>query len=152
MDGSTRFHTDVDPADLEVVRQFEHHALYERDFEAAMRYAHPDLTVREAPSLPYRGTYVGLAGQRQLLADVDAIWAFDGDAIDSEFFAAAGGLVVSRVTGRATLRATGQAVDFLVVELFTVRDGRVADIEVYYYDQEPLRAVPGLDRPPTAPV
>ncbi len=125
-------------SDLEVVENFEHAALYERNFEKAMQYAHPDLTVREAPSLPYRGTYVDLRGQYQLLADVDELWEFEGGAPEVTFWDAGDGLVVSKVTGRATLRATDEVVDFNVVELFTVRDGLLADIEVYYWDAAPL--------------
>jgi uncharacterized protein len=122
-------------AAVRTVKAFEKAALYERDFEAAMEFAHPDLTVREAPGLPYRGTYVGLEGQRQLLADVDALFEFDGGAPHVEFRGVGDDLVLGRVTGRATLRATGREIDFLVVEFFTLRDGKVADIEVFYWDQ-----------------
>lgn len=123
---------------LTIVENFEQAALYERDFEKAMQYAHPDLTVREAPSLPYRGTYVGLEGQRQLLADVDRLFEFDGGAPKVEFRDAGDDLVIGRVTGRARLRATGEEIDFLVIELFTIRDGKLADIEVFYWDQAAL--------------
>lgn len=120
---------------LTVIENFEHAALYERDFEKAMQFAHPDLTVREAPGLPYRGTYVGLEGQRQLLADVDRLFEFDGGAPKVEFRDAGDDLVIGRVTGKATLKATGREIDFLVVEFFTLRDGKLADIEVFYWDQ-----------------
>lgn len=138
---------------LEVVKQFEHHAMYERDFEAAMRFAHPDLVVREAPSLPYRGEYVGIEGQHQLLADVDEIWEFDGGAPAMEFHDAGDDVVVSRVTGQATLRATGQQVDFDVVEWFILRDGKLAEINVYYWDAAPLLAAAWVEnaRRPLSP-
>jgi ketosteroid isomerase-like protein len=105
-----------------------------------MKYAHPDLIVREAPSLPYRGNYIGLEGQRQLLSDVYEIWEFEGGAPHVEFHDAGDGLVVSRVTGRAKLRATGQEVDFDVAEWFILRDGLLAEIIVYYWDAAPLLA------------
>lgn len=123
---------------VKIIESFEHAALYERNFERAMEFAHPDLTVREAPSLPYRGTYVGLEGQRQLLDDVDRLFEFDGGAPEVEFRDAGDDLVIGRVTGRARLRATGEEIDFLVIELFTLRDGKLADIEVFYWDQAAL--------------
>lgn len=123
---------------LRIVEQFEQAALYERDFEKAMQFAHHDLTVREAPSLPYRGTYVGLEGQRQLLSDVDRLFEFEGGAPKVEFRDAGDDLVIGRVTGNATLRATGKQIEFLVVEFFTIRDGKLADIEVFYWDQADL--------------
>lgn len=132
-------------AAVRTVEAFERAALYERDFEAAMLHAHPDLTVREAPGLPYRGTYVGLDGQRQLLTDVDRLWAFDGGAPDVQFRGVGDDLVIGRVTGRATLRATQREVDFLVIELFTLVDGKIADIEVFYWDQVELLEAGALE-------
>jgi len=47
-------------------------------------------------------------------------------------------LVVGRFEAPARLVATGREVDFLVTEWVTIRDGKVADVEVFYWDQAPI--------------
>lgn len=129
---------------LEIVKRFVNAVLYERDFEKAALYGHPARTIRQAPGLPYRGTYVGFEGHRQFREDVAAIWDFHAGLPEVEFFRVSDELVISRFTGIATLRATGRVVDFHVAEWQTVRDGLVVDGLPYYYDQAPLIEAGGL--------
>lgn len=129
---------DVVESALEIVRKFESAVLDDGDFDLAMTYALPGLTVREAPGMPYRDVYEGREGLDLLMADVGAVWEFiDGPRISFEPALYDPQCVFTRVEGRAILRATGVEYDFLVTERVTVRDGRVADIEVFYFDQAP---------------
>lgn len=121
----------------EVVRKFDTAVMETGDFDLAMEYAHPDFTVRESPNLPYRGTYVGRQGLDELLEDVTHWFEFL-EPVKMEFRGVDEALVIGRFSTRARLRATGEEIDFLVVEMATVRDGKVADIEPFYYDQKPL--------------
>jgi uncharacterized protein len=121
----------------ETVLKFEAAIMEKGDFDLAMDHAHADFTIREAKNLPYGGTYVGRAGLDELMEDVARYWEFL-DQPTITVFDVSESLAASRVEGRARLRQTGEEVDFLVTEWFTVRDGKVADVEAFYFDQKPL--------------
>jgi ketosteroid isomerase-like protein len=129
----------------ETVRKFEAAIMEKGDFDLAMNHAHPDFTIREAKSLPYGGTYVGRAGLDELMEEVARYWEFL-DQPTISIFDVSESLAASRVEGRARLRQTGEEVDFLVTEWFTVRDGKVADVEAFYFDQKPLLAAAAAER------
>jgi ketosteroid isomerase-like protein len=137
--------SDAAKAAEEVVRNFDTAVMEAGDFDLAMQYAHPDFTVRENPNLPYRGTYVGRQGLDELLEDVTYWFEFLAP-VKMEFRGVDETLVIGRFETRARVRATGEEVDFLVVEMATVRDGKVADIEPFYYDQKPLLDAARLER------
>jgi len=44
------------------------------DLDRAMEHAHPDVTIREAPGLPYGGDFVGRDGIVELMTKVGAVW------------------------------------------------------------------------------
>lgn len=126
-------------ADAEqVVRSFDEAVMDHGDLDLAMTFAHEDMTVREPPGLPYRGGYVGRRGLVALMEDFGTCWEIL-EPVSMTFTGVSPTLVAVRISSpRARLKATGREVPFLVTEWITVRDGRVADVEVFYYDQEPL--------------
>lgn len=134
----------------DVVRSFDEAIVYHGDFDRAMTFAAPDITVREAPGLPYRNAYVGKQGLQDLMVDVGGWFEFDGP-LALEFHAVDDTRVVARISGRARVLPTGQEIDFLVTEWATVIDGRVVDIEVFYFDQAPLLAAASAAHPPNQP-
>ncbi|MGE0306358.1 MAG: hypothetical protein AB7Q27_11420 [Acidimicrobiia bacterium] len=123
--------------DLEIAIAFEHTIIYDKDPVAAMRYASPDFTVREAPSTPYRAPIVGYNGLVQLREDIGRLCEVEGEA-ETEYFLARPGLVVGRIRRQARLRSTGEPFNFLVTEWITVEDGLVRDVEVFYFENAPL--------------
>ena len=122
---------------VDIVRAFDEAVIYDADFDRAMTYAHPELTVREAPSLPYRSPYIGRQGLVDLMADVGSWWEFP-EPHHLAYYAVTDELVIGRIWGKSQVRATGREVDFLVTEWITVKDEKVVDIEVFYFDQGPL--------------
>jgi hypothetical protein len=93
----------------------------------------PDVRFSVAPSLPYGGEYVGHAGFLALGEQFGKTW----QVIDN----GAGGYAdigENRVVGfyNPTFKsvATGRTVSFGVVEIITVRDGRIAELIPYYSD------------------
>jgi ketosteroid isomerase-like protein len=129
--------TDPIKAAEEAVRNFDTAILEKGDLDLAMEYAHPDLTVREAPGLPYKNVYVGREGLTELMNDVGGVWEFL-EPLKLTFRGVTPELALGRFEARARLTATGREVDFLVTEWVTVRDGKVADVEVFYWDQAPI--------------
>ncbi len=120
----------------EIVRRFDT-AVIGGDLDRAMTWAHPDVTVREAPSLPYANVYTGREGLAQMNEDVAGWWEFK-EPLSLQFIGVTPNLVIARIEGPVKVRATGEDVDFLVTEWMTVRDGLLADVEVFYFDQRPL--------------
>lgn len=59
----------------DAARNFDLAILEKGDLDLAMTYAHEDLTVREAPGLPYRRVYTGRRGLEQLMEDVGRWWS-----------------------------------------------------------------------------
>lgn len=130
---------------LEVARRFESAVLVDGDLDAAMDFAHPELTIREPPGMPYENCYVGRQGLEGLLNDVGGVWNFlDGPHISFHASAHDASRIFTRVEGRAVLVGTEVERQFLVTEWLTVRDGMVTDIEVFYWDHAPILAAAGL--------
>lgn len=123
--------------DLEVAVAFEHTIIYGKDVAGAMRYAAPDVRIREAPSTPYRSPVVGYDGLMQLREDIGRLCDIEGEA-ETEYFLARPGLVVGRIRRQARLKSTGEPFTFLVTEWITVENGVVTDVEVFYFENEPL--------------
>jgi hypothetical protein len=55
----------------------------------------------------------------------------------------AGDFVVVKATGRFTSHASGQSAVTELVELFTVRDGKLIDMDIYYKDPGAVAALSG---------
>ncbi|MGW5161257.1 nuclear transport factor 2 family protein [Nonomuraea wenchangensis] len=103
-------------------------------------YAHvaahldPEVTLHQAPGLPFTGTgtWRGHDGMEQFLARFSEIWE-SMEFLEQEHWGDENTVVVrNRVRFRA--RATRQEVDTLIVQLITVRDGRMLECRPFYWD------------------
>jgi uncharacterized protein len=121
----------------EVVRAMDTAILVDGDFDRAMEYAHRDYVIREAPGLPFGGDYRGRAGLDALLAAIGGHLEFV-DGLRVTYHGIDGSTAIARLSGRALLLATGEEYDFLVVEWVTLREGKVAEVVPFYYDQAGL--------------
>jgi len=124
----------------ETLRSFDTAILEKGDLDLAMEYAQPDLTVREAPGMPYKDVYTGRQGLTELMEDVGGVWEFL-EPLRTSFRGVSPELALGRFEARARLTATGRELNFLVTEWVTLRDGKVADVEVFYFDQAPILEV-----------
>jgi uncharacterized protein len=125
--------------DIETVRQvFD--AVRARDLQQLLAAYHPDIIIRDAPSLPYGGVYRGHEGAADHAAGFMATW----DPLQSaeqrspkEELYEAGEYVVAHWRLRAT-GAHGGQIDAPVIDLFTIRDGKVADLQMFHFDTAAL--------------
>jgi hypothetical protein len=101
------------------------------DLEGATRLLHEDLAIHEPVALPYGGEYRCPAGFREIMGRITE--QFEPSVVSIKCLDS-GNPVVVRLVGRFKSRATGRSVDMDVVELHTVRDGRIVDLDVYYKD------------------
>ena len=117
----------------QLVAAFDHAIVVQSDYDLAMTYAHPDLTVRE----PFRDPYVGRTGLDELMGDVSRTWDFL-EPLTMTFHGISPDLVVGRFEAPVRLKPTGHEMDLVVTEWVTLRDGKVQDVEVFYWDQAPV--------------
>jgi ketosteroid isomerase-like protein len=121
-----------------IVRQF-YELLGAGKFEEASQFLHEDLVVHESPALPYGGDYHGKAGFAELGARLTE--GFDAAPTGAVDYIDAGDKVIVRIPSRFTWRATGQSVEMNVVEVATLQNGQIVDLDVYYKDPGALSAL-----------
>lgn len=115
---------------LEAVRAFTER-LGRGEIDACKELIHPDLVFSEAPSLPFGGDWVGPAGFADFLAAVSTHYRVRIAEIVLE---EAGDRVLARVSGTIESRATRRSVPLDALDLYEVRGGLIARVDVYYKD------------------
>ena len=98
---------------------------------------HDDLVIRMPPSLPYGGVYHGRAGFRDNLARITAL--FEPENLRFDYLDATNPVVI-RILGRFTAKANGKSAETDLTNLYYVRNGRIAEIDVYYKDPAAISA------------
>jgi hypothetical protein len=114
-------------------------AIVEERLEDAHGLLHHEFVAYEAGGLPYSGEYHGPQGFFDLLAKMTEGLEFtlgpapqcllEGDSV----------AVRSRVT--FTARDTGKSVEMPLVEVYTVRDGLIVELDVFYKDPSAVAAL-----------
>lgn len=113
---------------IETVRKF-YELMGQDRFEEASRFLSPEVVVRETPDLPFGGDYHGLAGNAELVGRMTAV--FDLAILQSTFHDA-GDTVTAKLRARFTPKAGGAPLDLDIVELITVRDGLIVELDIYH--------------------
>jgi ketosteroid isomerase-like protein len=93
---------------------------------------HDDFVVHEAGGLPFSGDYHGPQGFFDLLNRMNEalelmVGPITTDPLGDE-------TVAARFRLTFTSRTSGKSVEMGLVEIYTVRDGRIAELDVYYKD------------------
>jgi uncharacterized protein len=117
---------------VEVVQRFED-AFVRGDMDEVLSLLTSDVVVHEAPSLPYPGDHRGHDGFLRLAEAFNAVWEIVSD-LDLTFLDAGETHVVVLVAFDVMTRSTGVPLRLRLAEVYTVRDGRIADLDVYYRD------------------
>jgi uncharacterized protein len=107
------------------------------DGAGAFGLFHPDIRIEQPASLPHGGWHQGHAGVAAMGAAFGRVWS---RSIVSPRILACGESVVQVTTQTWTARATGRSATVDVVELFSFRDGLVAEIRVFQQDTHLLLA------------
>lgn len=110
-------------------------AFTKHDIDKALSCLHKDVVLNEADSLPYGGDFVGHAGFKSFLAKLSAV--FDIEVNKAEVVDA-GPKVLVRADITVKSRANGRSVSMPIVELYSVIDGQVRHIDVYYKDAKAM--------------
>jgi ketosteroid isomerase-like protein len=114
-------------------------AIVEERFDDARALLHDDFVVCEAGGLPYSGEYRGPQGFFELLGKMNDAMEL---APNPEFqYLLADDTVAMRYRLTFTARTSGQSVEMNLVEIYTVRDGLIAGLDVYYKDPAAVAAL-----------
>ena len=115
------------------------HALVEQRLDDARRLLHDDLVVYEPGGLPFSGEYRGPQGFFELLGKIGEVLDLALDPGIQYFLANDTVAMRSRMT--FTLRGSDRSVKVGLVEIFTIRDGLIAELDVYYKDPSAVAAL-----------
>src|SRR4051812_36596882 len=94
--------------------------------DAALELLDPAVVIHEAESLPYGGVFHGRDGFREIMDRIGGMMDFEIGSLD---ILDAGGVAVAKVTATFTSRSSGEAITMEVVEIYTVRDGLIVDLD-----------------------
>jgi ketosteroid isomerase-like protein len=117
---------------VEVVERFED-AFVRGDMDEVLSLVAEDIVVHEAPSLPYPGDHRGHDGFLKLADAFNRVWEIKSP-LDLTFLDAGDSRVVVLVAFDVVARATSRPLRLELAEIYAVRDGRIADLDIYYRD------------------
>jgi ketosteroid isomerase-like protein len=100
---------------------------------------HHDFVVHEAEGLPFSGDYHGSEGFFELLKRMNDVLELRAGPITTDPLG--DDAVAARFQLTFTSRASGKSVEMGLVEIYTVRHGRIAELDVYYKDPAAVAAL-----------
>lgn len=98
----------------------------------------PEVTLHQAPGLPYSGTWRGPEGIERFMAVMGEAWQ-SMEFLDQRCFIQGESVVVTNRV-RLVARSTGQALDTRIVQEMTMREGRIHEIRPYYWEPAAVSA------------
>ena len=100
---------------------------------------HDDFVVHEAGGLPFSGDYHGSQGFFELLNRMNDALELTVGPITTD--PPGDDAIAARFRLTFISRASGKSVEMGLVEIYTVRDGRIAELDVYYKDPAAVAAL-----------
>ncbi|MFJ9107561.1 nuclear transport factor 2 family protein [Streptomyces sp. NPDC102283] len=92
----------------------------------------PDVVLHQAAGLPYGGVWRGHLGLERFFLAMSDTWS-TFELVEQDFLAT-GETSVVRTIVRAVSRATARELTFPILQTLTVRDGRITEIQPFYWD------------------
>ncbi|MCV7171526.1 nuclear transport factor 2 family protein [Mycobacterium manitobense] len=114
-------------------------ALNQNRLDEACALLHEELVVHEAGGLPYSGDYHGPRGFVDLLTAMTEKLELTPGPINRAPLG--DDTVVSRFRLRFTARVSGRFTEMNLVEIYTVSDGLIIALDVYYKDPSAVTAL-----------
>jgi uncharacterized protein len=92
-----------------------------------------DIVVHEAPGVPYPGDHRGREGFLNLAQAFNECWDVQTE-LDLELLPAGDDRVLALIRFDVIAKTTGKSLTLRMAEVHTIRDGKIADILVHYWD------------------
>ena len=109
-------------------------ALKAGDDDATRALIDPDFVMHEDPSMPYGGIYRGPDGMLTLAKTVWSVWGGAHFELLHQLEEAGGQRMCTVNRFRGTPGKSKTEIEALINEIWTVRDGRMIEGRVWYYD------------------
>ena len=121
-----------------VGRFFE--AVLSGDVATLKELVSPECVVHEPADLPYGGDHVGVDGLLAMFGAInrDLEFSMAGEPLLLE---AGEGRVVVRIPGRFVSRASGRTAEFPIAEIYTLVEGQIVDVDVFYKEPAAIRSL-----------
>ncbi len=107
----------------------------------------PGVVVVEAAALPYGGRHVGIDAFRALVRRVFRLWS--DTQVEVRQLIGDGDVVVVLATLSARSKADGKAFSMPIAEVWQLRNGRVIEIQPFYFDTHALLGTVAAEPPAT---
>ena len=114
-------------------------AFGDQRFDDAHRLLHEEFVAHAAGDVPYSGDYRGSAGFLELVTKMSA--ALEVRPTSDMHYIADGDTVVLHYRLTFTGRGSGQSAEMSMSEVFTIRDGLIAELDVFYKNPSAVRAL-----------
>jgi ketosteroid isomerase-like protein len=125
-------------ADVTVVRRFLD-GVMGGGLDEAARCLHDEFVLQAPSELPYGGEYRGPGGFAAYLQGLLAVAV--PERIGPPEVRDAGDCVLLRAESRFTSPTSGRSVDTVVAELYFVREGKIAALDIFYKDPGAIAAL-----------
>lgn len=108
------------------------------DLPGMEQYLAPNLVIHEDGGMPYGGVYHGTSGFLEMLGkivktysdlDIKRLRVFDGENDD----------ISVQIRLRGTSAATGSPVEAMTSEIYTIVDGKLTELWVWYWNTPAIR-------------
>jgi ketosteroid isomerase-like protein len=105
----------------------------ESRLDGSLEVLDPNAVTRIPDSMPYGGEHVGREGFVRVAKAMNETWQIP-DGLEMSFHDLEDDKVVQFVSWTGISRHTGRSVPVRMVTLYTLRDGKIAEIDIYYWD------------------
>jgi ketosteroid isomerase-like protein len=114
-------------------------AFGDRRLDDALSLLHDEFVVHAAGDVPYSGDYVGPSGFLELITKMTE--ALELSPSPDMQFLADSDKVVLHYRLKFTSRASGENAEMSMAEVFTVRDGLIVELDVFYKNPSDVKAL-----------
>lgn len=94
---------------------------------------HEDVVAHEAPTLPYGGDHHGPDAFMNLFETVQSTWEFT-EVFQYTYYESGPDTVILQVEVDSVAAATGKPIRLRLAEIFRIRDNKIAELDIYYWD------------------
>ena len=108
-----------------------------KDFAPVAATLHPDCVISQPDSLPYAGQWRGHGGFHRWMDAFRDVFA-SLRVTDPVFYPSDAGIVFVRSTVNAIARTSGAELSWPLVQMVTIDDGLVREIQPFYWDTAKL--------------
>lgn len=126
-------------ANTDLLRSFEDRFVA-GDLDYVLSILDDDIVIHECEHVPYPGDHHGKDGFLKLAEAFNACWDIQTE-LDLEILPAGDEKVLVLVKFDAIAKQTGKPIAMRIAELYTIKDGKLADIVVHYWDTAAMAEV-----------